>query len=142
LLPAEFVKAVEDQAVPLDAELREALEALPRHGRKVFRFVDGRAPQSGRLITEDGVGHRIVKLAKRAGVKLSLHSLRKGFGRYYASRVPARVLQKLMRHAAIKITMDYYANVDAATEEAVRARRCNSSRNTHPARTSQAETDP
>jgi len=29
------------------------------------------------------------------------------------------VLQKLMRHSDIRTTMDYYANVDAAVEEAV-----------------------
>jgi hypothetical protein len=41
VLPAEFVKAVKDQWVPLDPELRAALLQLPRHaanGRKVFRF--------------------------------------------------------------------------------------------------------
>jgi hypothetical protein len=48
-----------------------------------------------------------------------MHSLRKGFGCRYASHVPAQVLQKLMRHANIKTTMDYYANVDAAVEAAV-----------------------
>src|SRR5262249_30643604 len=37
-LPANFTKAVEDQWVPLDPVLQEILEALPRNGRKVFRF--------------------------------------------------------------------------------------------------------
>jgi hypothetical protein len=39
------------------------------------------------------------------------------------------VLQKLMRYGDIKTTMAYDANVDAAAEEAVRARQRNSSRN-------------
>ena len=68
-------------------------------------------------------------LARRAGVKLSIHTLRKGFGCRYAGKVPAQVLQRLMRHANIKTTMDYYANVDEAAMEAVLGPRRNSSRN-------------
>jgi integrase len=75
---------------------------------------------------------RVLALAKKAGVKLSMHTLRKGFGCRYAGKVPAQVLQKLMRHANIKTTMDYYANVDEAVEAAVLGERCNSSRNTGP----------
>jgi hypothetical protein len=51
-----------------------------------------------------------------------MHALRRGFGCYYAARVPAQVLQKLMRHSNISVTMDYYANVDSAVEDAVRSR--------------------
>jgi hypothetical protein len=39
--------------------------------------------------------------------------------RDYAGKVPAQVLQKLMRHSNIKVTMTYYANVDDAVEDAV-----------------------
>src|SRR5262249_12241201 len=105
--------------------LREALEALPRQGSKVFRFCD----RKGRLLTTTGVSQRVVALAKKAGVRLSMHSLRKGFGCRHASKVPAQVLQKLMRHANIKVTMDYYANVDEAAEEAILGPRRNGSRN-------------
>ena len=73
----------------------------------------------------------MVTLAKRAGVRLTMHSLRKGFGCRYAGKVPAQVLQKLMRHRNIKTTMDYYANVDEAARDAVRGRR-NDLRNTNP----------
>jgi integrase len=111
--------------VPLDPELRLALEALPRHGPKVFRFVDGK----GRNLRVNGVSTRVVKLAKKAGVKLSMKSLRRGFGCRYAGRVPAQVLQKLMRHANIRTTMDYYANVDDAAMEAVLGAGRNSLRN-------------
>ncbi len=58
-------------------------------------------------------------LAKKAGVRLTMHSLRKGFGCRYAGKVSAHVLQRLMRHASIKTNLDYYANIDAAVEEAV-----------------------
>jgi len=59
-----------------------------------------------------------------------MKTLRKGFGCRYAGKVPAQVLQKLMRHASIRTTMDFYANVDAAVEEAVFGAQRNSSRNT------------
>jgi integrase len=129
VLPAEFVKAVKDQWVPLDPELRQVLEALPRHGRKVFRFVDGK----GRPLTDSGVSQRVIKLAKKAGVKLTMKALRRGFGCRYAGKVPAQVLQKLMRHANIKTTMDYYANVDDAVEAAVLGDKRNTSRNSEAA---------
>jgi integrase len=134
-LPAEFVKAVEDQWVPLDPVLREALEALPRRGRKVFHFADA----AGRPISPGGVSKRVRDLARRAGVKLSMHTLRKGFGCRYAGKVPAQVLQKLMRHANIKTTMDFYANVDAAVEEAVLGKRAEERTAPHVAQEDEAE---
>ena len=59
-----------------------------------------------------------------------MHALRRGFGCRYAGKVSAHVLQRLMRHASIKTTMDYYANVDAAVEEAVLGPQRNTLRNT------------
>jgi integrase len=127
VLPAEIAKSVEDQWVPLDPVLREALLALPRHGKKVFRFED---PREGHLISLSAMSDHVAALAKRAGVKLTMHSLRKGFGCRYAGKVSAHVLQRLMRHANIKTTMDYYANIDKAVEEAVLGPQCNGLRNT------------
>jgi integrase len=126
VLPAEFVKADADQWVPLDPKLREALEALPRQGAKVFRF----RGRQGNVLGDVAVSHLVGNLARQAGVRLSYHTLRKGFGCRYAGRVPAQVLQKLMRHANLKTTMDYYANVDDAVVEAVMGAQRNSSRNT------------
>jgi integrase len=129
VLPAEFVKAVKDQWVPLDPDLRAALEALPRQGRKVFRFAD----RKGRPLTAGGVSQRVADLAQKAGVRLTMKALRRGFGCRYAGKVPAQVLQKIMRHANIKTTMDYYANVDEAAMEAVLGPKRNTSRNSRPA---------
>jgi integrase len=129
ILPAGFVKAVEDQWVPLDPSLRQVLQELPRLGPRVFRFVDERG-KTDQPITVDAVSHRIVRLARQAGVKLTMRTLRRGFGCRYAGHVPAQVLQRLMRHSNIAITMDYYANVDDAVEEAVLGPQRNSSRNT------------
>jgi integrase len=110
--------------------LREALESLPRHGKRVFRFTDGRMT-GGAAVTDRAVGNRVAEVAGRAGVRLTYKSLRRGFGCYWAARVPAQILQKLMRHAHISLTMTYYANVDDAVMNAVLGGR-NSSRNTGP----------
>jgi hypothetical protein len=92
----------------------------------VFAFRD----HSGRLIGPTGVGNRIVKLARPAGVKISMKKLRRGFGCYHAARQPAQILQKLMRHANIATTMAFCANVDAAVEAAVlKGRECSVLRN-------------
>src|SRR5262249_20451179 len=108
-------KAGEDQWVPLDPDLREALEALQQRGRHVFHFV----MPSGEPATPSGMSKLISELARKAGVRLSMRSLRRGFGCRYAGKVPAQVLQRLMRHAKIDTTMDFYANVDEAVEAAV-----------------------
>ena len=130
VFPAEVVKADEDQWVPLDPKLWEALDVLPRAGTKVFRFdaIDGRGD---RRVSDVTMSARVRGLAQAAGVRLTMKSLRRGFGCRYAGKVSAQVLQRLMRHASIKTTMDYYANVDEAAMEAVLGKR-NSSRNTKP----------
>jgi integrase len=128
VLPARFAKGKRDQWVPLDPVLRDALAELPRQGKRVFRFTT----KQGRPVSLKTMPGRIIRLAHRAGVKLTMHTLRKGFGCRYAGKVPAQVLQKLMRHANIKTTMDYYANVDEAVEAAVLGPQRNTSRNSPP----------
>jgi integrase len=126
IFPAEFAKAVEDQWVPLDPVLRAALQGLPQQGRRFFHFPSRR----GGELTVKGIGTAVRSLAQKAGVRLSMHSLRKGFGCHYAGKVPAQVLQRLMRHSTVALTMTYYANVDDAVMRAVLGEQRNSSRNT------------
>jgi integrase len=125
VFPAEFAKSVKDQFVPLDPHLRTAIEALPRHGRHVFRFVS----RAGVLLSLCSISRRVGELARKAGVRLTMHSLRKGFGCCYAGKVPAQVLQGLMRHGDIKTTTKFYTNVEDAVMEAVLGDRRNDSRN-------------
>jgi integrase len=130
-LPAGFVKGAEDQWVPLDPVLREALQALPRQGHKVFQFLG----KDGKPVCDTNLCTRISHLARKAGVRLTMKSLRRGFGCRYAATVSAHVLQRLMRHADIKVTLDYYANVDDAVMQAVLGKKdengpCNTPRNT------------
>src|SRR5262249_22714869 len=99
--PAEAVKGGADQWVPPDPALSQALEGLPRQGADVFRFTT----KKGRPITCSGVGWRIVRLAERAGVRLSMRSLRRGFVSRYATRFPAQIVQRLARHSKIETTL-------------------------------------
>jgi integrase len=108
--------------------LKAALLALPRRGKRVGHFIDRRRDRGG-PISASAVSDRIARLAKLAGVRLTMKSLRRGFGCRYAGKVPAQVLQKLRRHARIKTTLDYCANVDDAAREAVLGPSRNSSRN-------------
>lgn len=112
VFPAEFVKGKKDQWVPLDRELRESILSLPKQGRKVFCFLSRRGHQ--RILSPSRISDSIRKLARKAGVKMTMKTLRSGFGCFWASRVPAPVLQRLMRHGSITTTMKYYVNVDDA----------------------------
>jgi integrase len=137
VLPAAFVKGKRDQWVPLDPELQAALEALARRGAHVFHFTTF----GGRPMSMKTMAGRVIRLARRAGVKLTMHTLRKGFGCRHAGRVPAQVLQKLMRHANLKTTMDYYANVDDAVMDAILGPGRNTSRNSTPVEPSTSPQD-
>ena len=119
VLPAVFAKSAEDQWVPIHPILRTAIEKLPRTGDEVFPFISKKTKQP---LTRSGVTAYVRHLAKRAGVPLSMHSLRKGFGCRVATKLGkgnAPILHRLMRHSSMQITMDYYASVDDALHEAL-----------------------
>ena len=70
------------------------------------------------------VTRRFRRIAKRAGCRGSgkgnvcvLHDLRRNFGSRWASKVPAQVLQRLMRHSSIQVTLDFYADTERAALE-------------------------
>ncbi|MBN9523088.1 site-specific integrase [bacterium] len=119
VLPAEFAKSAEDQWAPLHPVLREAIAKLPRDDDDVFPF---RSRNSDKPLSRAGVTNRVLLLAKKAGVPLSMHRLRKGFGCRVAKKLGkgnAPVLHRLMRHSSMQITMDYYASVDDALHDAI-----------------------
>lgn len=118
VLPAEFVKSDQDQWLPLHPQLKEMLRTIPRTHKKMFPFVN----RQGIPLTRVGVTNHVLMVAKRAGVRLSMHKLRKGFGCRVAALLGkgnAPILHRLMRHASMQITMDYYANVDDALSDAL-----------------------
>jgi integrase len=119
VLPAVFSKSVEDQWVPLHPVLREALENLPRTSAEVFPF---RSRKGGGPLTRGAISHRVLAMAKKAGVKLSMHKLRKGFGCRAAKMLGkggAAMVHELMRHSSMQTTIDYYASVDDALQDAI-----------------------
>ncbi|HLJ94239.1 MAG TPA: site-specific integrase [Gemmataceae bacterium] len=109
-IPAAYNKSDEDQWLPLHPQLAEILQQLPglKHGH-LFPF--HHIPRE--------VSRKFGKIAKIAGLRISLHDLRRSFGSRYAAAVPAPVLQRLMRHADIKTTLTYYTDVDDVLEEAI-----------------------
>jgi integrase len=135
-LPAGFTKSVEDQWVPVAPELRDALAELARTGpnRTELDQANGRVfpwdGRDGQPLSREATCDRVRRLARRAGVRLTMRSLRRGFACRHAARVPAQVLQRLLRHASITTTMAHYSNVDAAAEEAILGPGCNNPRNT------------
>ncbi|QDU63377.1 site-specific tyrosine recombinase XerC [Planctomycetes bacterium Pan216] len=86
-----------------------------------------------RLIPSDEVNElakdrsgRFQAIAKRAGISggsksglITLHDLRRSVGSRWAGKVPAQVLQKLMRHASLATTMGFYADTEAAAVDAL-----------------------
>lgn len=119
VLPAVFAKSDEDQWVPLHPLLCEALKNLPRTGLDVFPF---RSRKGGGALTRNGITNRVIHMAKKAGIKLSMHRLRKGFGCRVAKKLGkgnAPIMHRLMRHSSMQVTMDYYASVDDALHDAI-----------------------
>jgi integrase len=119
VLPAVFAKSAQDQSVPLHAKLRQALAELPRTGELVFPF---RSRRGGGRLSRNGITNRVLLMARQAGVKLSKHKLRKGFGCRVAKTLGkgnAPVLRELMRHSSMQITTDYYASVDVVLQDAI-----------------------
>lgn len=119
VLPAAFAKSDVDQWVPLHPILRQTLAALARVGSRVFRFT---SRKGGRPLSRSGVTNRVLLMARQAGVKLSMHKLRKGFGCRVAQQLGrgnAPVLHQLMRHSSMAVTMAYYANVDEVLQKSM-----------------------
>jgi integrase len=119
VLPARFAKSNEDQWIPLHPELRAALLALPDTGDEIFPFQS----RQGGPLTRNGITNRVIAMARKAGVKLSMHRLRKGFGCRVAKQLGkgnAPILHRLMRHTSMQITMDFYASVDDVLHDAIR----------------------
>jgi integrase len=103
-IPAKYNKSDADQWIPLHPDLAQILE--PRRQDRGRLFPLSASPRE--------VSRKFTKLAKQAGLKITLHDLRRSFGSRYAPQVQAPVLQRLMRHADIKTTLAFYTNLDEA----------------------------
>jgi len=70
---------------------------------------------------------------------LTMKALRRGFGCRYAAKVSTHILQPPIRHANLKVTMTYYANIDVAVAEAILGAQRTSLPTSQPEPLSQAE---
>ena len=115
-------KSGQDELTPMTPDFAEFLLQTPpeqRHGR-VFKL--NQSSNSIPLIT-NSVGRLVDRIGVKAGIIVnavdgkhgSAHDLRRSFGTRWAKRVMPAVLQKLMRHANVATTMQYY--VDLAVDE-------------------------
>lgn len=98
------------------------LDAMLRERWPVGDLPDGELISPGEVASDpESISKEFQRVARRAAVKgggkdgyCTLHDLRRSFGSRWAAKVPAQVLQRLMRHADIKTTMDFYADVEQA----------------------------
>lgn len=109
-IPAEACKAKENQWIPMHPNLAELLAKHRQDRGRVFSLTENQAE----------VSKAFCRRARWAGVKCSLHDLRRSFGTRYARVVPAQILQRLMRHASIKTTLEYYVNLDDSLDAAIK----------------------
>lgn len=101
----------------LDAMLRRLYPAGIPNGRLIADV-----PTDERTVSNE-FRRKIAKSASVAGGGLAglctLHDLRRNYGSRWAAKVPAQVLQRMMRHANISTTMSYYADAELAAVGAV-----------------------
>jgi integrase len=112
-------KSGQDELAPMTPDFAAFLMQTPegqRHGR-VFRL-----NQAGGTVPIDThhVGQIVDKIGRKArvivnavdGKTASAHDLRRSFGSRWAKRVMPAELQRLMRHANVQTTMQYYVDLD------------------------------
>lgn len=126
--PVPASKSKREEWVPISAALQTALDGLPERRGRVLRL-----GARGQAVTEKRIRKLLAELCRRAGVRMTYRALRKSFGTRYASRVPAQVLQRLMRHAHVSTTLVYYCELSEAVEEAVKGAVVNQALNGTPA---------
>ncbi len=122
VLPAEFAKSAEDQWVPLHPTLRDALVALEPDAETGRLFAFRSRNHHRTLTTRNTIGRRVKAFAQRAGVRLTMHTLRRGFGCRVAQQLGrgnAPILHRLMRHTSMQITLEFYASTDPVLHEAM-----------------------
>ncbi len=112
VFPAEGNKAGREDWIPIHPDILPSFrQRLDRQSRgKVFAVA----------VNLNELSREFREHCERAGLAIKLHDIRRSFGTRYAPLVPAHILQRLMRHADIKTTMEFYADVDQALDDAIR----------------------
>jgi integrase len=119
-------KGGRDRRLPMAPEFAELLATAPIESR-IGRVFQPLAKRPGLALPQaHRIGETIAHIGEAAGVVVdadartgeptkfaSAHDLRRAFGYRWAKRVMPAVLQKLMRHASIQTTMQYYVDLEA-----------------------------
>lgn len=120
-LPANKAGDV-DAVAFITPELDAMLRAMFPDGFPRRRLIHGNDVPWG--VNEVSKG--FIEIAKAAAVKgggksgfATLHDLRRAYGTRWAGKVPAQVLQRMMRHANISTTLTFYADTEQAALAAV-----------------------
>ena len=125
-IPGALQKSGKTELVPMAPEFAEFLFSVPAAERTGFVFTPEpiRSKHAGRL-GEQQVGKVLgwigteakVRTGTKDGQCATAHDLRRAFGVRWSKRVMPAVLCKLMRHASVQTTMEFY-NVEDAEQTA------------------------
>ena len=121
LIDAEDQKNRQTMVYPVIDEFARFLLETPPEERTGFVFNPRGSRGSSRKVKPvsswiSAIGRKArVKVNTRDGVNkyASAHDLRRAFGTRWAMIVPALLLQKLMRHASLDTTLNYYVELEA-----------------------------
>lgn len=119
-------KGKRDRLLPMAPEFADLLGEVPA-ARRVGRIFQPEARRSvGPTPQRHRIGETIAAIGRAAKIVVdtdpktgeptkyaSAHDLRRSFGVRWAKRIMPAVLQKLMRHASIQTTMQYYVSLEA-----------------------------
>jgi integrase len=149
VISAEDDKGGRDREFPVAPEFAEMLRKVPADKRKGFVF---RPRLSRGRASASSVTHVLGWIAEAARISVGVdpagspiwatpQDFRRTFGRRWAPRVPAVVLQEMMRHRSIETTRKYYLGEEAqrtadevwrSYEAVTGAGACNQSANRRP----------
>jgi integrase len=119
-IAANAQKAPRDEVVPLTPDFAAFVMETPENARKgwVFNILD----DDERNMSPHHASRVIAKIGRRAAIQVnphekkfaSAHDLRRSFGTRWAKRnIAPAALRKLMRHARLETTLEYYVLIDA-----------------------------
>jgi integrase len=108
-------KSNRERHIPLDIDLYEVLAARRRSSGYVFLSAGGTP------FTNDQLGPALAAVCRRAGLrKVGWHTLRHTFATHLAMRgTPLHVVQRLLGHASIEVTMRYAHVAPSALRTAI-----------------------
>lgn len=111
--------------IPLNEDAKQAIEAQKKLNKLIrsAKVIEWDAPifiaQYGSLLIAGNVNRDIENICEKAGIeKFSVHAFRDTFAtRCVEADMPAKVLQTIMGHTDIKMTMNLYAHCEDKTKE-------------------------